>query len=955
MEELAIYLLKSAGVLSVFVLIYHFLLRRLTFFQANRWFLLFGLVASVVFPLIEITQTVYVEQPVFNQEQIIYTPTAYVVQKQTAIPEESWFTTFDFQTLLYAIYAMFALFFVGKMTLELASLYRLIRSGDLFRSDRFLLVSLSRKLTPFSFFKYICYTRGDDKEPQFQAILNHEKVHARQYHSMDILIAVVYRALFWFNPLSWLVKRQITENLEFIADSQAKSSHTSSISYERTLLSVMSCPQQPALANNFFTPFIKERILMLQKETSARWHAYKYALILPIIVVFLYSFNVVEEIKYVEPADKTDLNELMSKDQEQNVFKIPSSASIDEINAIAQQISESNSYSLEVLDTERLKGLISNIDLQVIFAEQPDNVHRFSMGHDNESLKDILIYTDTDRLNLSEVDGYMSFDVSRDKGIDLKLTENGKAAQELEPLSVDYSSDQEKMGPDPLHIMGTKQVLQSEFKEGSKITSERMVMYYPKEATKRYGDKAKDGAFVHEGKTTLTDAPVVSKKDEVLIIKISSKTTQKQLDEKVAKLAEYKVDFKIKKSKFKDGKLVKFHFELDDKKGYKTSIKDETSDGIKDICITRLDQNNRVEWKVDRCENAAMTFLTNNYINDATVTLSGMDVEEMKARLNKMGEHLKDNDTLTAQEYEIMKQQIALKSHQAALKNHDKAVSNHQVALQSHQAALKNHEKALKNHQYNLTKVDTVFPRLISQKMQLDSISSMIDSKKLTYSKTQMETHKKKIASNLAALKKAREEFTKDVPNSKSIYTLGEVYYDGKLIREADPLPIYVVNGIQMTVEEYSLIPKDKFISSKVIHGQEALEKYGEKAQGGVFEITMQDDFKWNSSTTNSNNTFSSASEITNGTVTYSESVSIDKVVFIDFTREELEKYRDLVTAQGHEFKIRTFRTKGDKVVKLKIDFAGSSYTIVAANKIESITFQYYEDGRKPIMTSISR
>ena len=86
MEELAIYLLKSAGVLAVFALIYHFLLRRLTFFQSNRWFLLFGLFASVVFPFIEITQTVYVEQPtVVMPQQIAYTPMAVALDDTALI------------------------------------------------------------------------------------------------------------------------------------------------------------------------------------------------------------------------------------------------------------------------------------------------------------------------------------------------------------------------------------------------------------------------------------------------------------------------------------------------------------------------------------------------------------------------------------------------------------------------------------------------------------------------------------------------------------------------------------------------------------------------------------------------------------------------------------------------------------------------------------------------------
>ncbi len=94
---------------------------------------------------------------------------------------------------------------------------------------------------------------------------------------------------------------------------------------------------------------------------------------------------------------------------------------------------------------------------------------------------------------------------------------------------------------------------------------------------------------------------------------------------------------------------------------------------------------------------------------------------------------------------------------------------------------------------------------------------------------------------------------------------------------------------------------------------------------------------------------------VTHNSISYTESRFVDKIVFTDFTREELEKYSEQIEQNGYEFKIRTFRTKGDKVVKLKVDFAGSSYTIVADEEIEKLTFHYFNDGRKPIMTSVSR
>ncbi|WP_298956494.1 hypothetical protein [uncultured Nonlabens sp.] len=114
METAIEYLLKSGGVLSIFVLVYHFLLRRLTFFNANRWFLLAGIAASILFPLVEITQTVYVEQA----EQMVYlpqqlsTPMASVLQQPTV---EDTVVAFDYAMLFFYLYVAISIFFINPV------------------------------------------------------------------------------------------------------------------------------------------------------------------------------------------------------------------------------------------------------------------------------------------------------------------------------------------------------------------------------------------------------------------------------------------------------------------------------------------------------------------------------------------------------------------------------------------------------------------------------------------------------------------------------------------------------------------------------------------------------------------------------------------------------------------------------------------------------------------------
>ncbi|AUC79441.1 hypothetical protein CW736_08670 [Nonlabens sp. MB-3u-79] len=366
MEAVLEYLLKSAGVLSLFVLIYHFLLRRLTFFNTNRWFLLAGIAASILFPLIEITQTVYVEQA----EQLLYlpqqmvTPMAMIMEQP---PVEA--TAFDYGMLAIYLYLAISIFFLGKMFVELSSLRSLILSGTQKRVGKFVFVKLSRKLTPFSFFNYICYSLEDESTAALDLILEHEKVHAKQWHSIDLLVSHVFKALFWINPLVWVLKRQIGENLEFIADSKAATQNTTGISYERTLLSTAASHMQPALANNFFTPFIKKRILMLQKEASAQWNAYKYALILPVIILFLYSFNVVEEVEYVDKENPQISNSETSVDSyKELVFDITGATTNEQLEMYRMQIEVQGNYQLRFDDIIRdAKGLLETMRVSAKF------------------------------------------------------------------------------------------------------------------------------------------------------------------------------------------------------------------------------------------------------------------------------------------------------------------------------------------------------------------------------------------------------------------------------------------------------------------------------------------------------------------------------------------------------------------------------------------------------------
>ncbi|ARN70923.1 hypothetical protein BST91_04300 [Nonlabens tegetincola] len=392
METLVEYLWKSTAVLAVFVLGYHFILRKLTFFQANRVFLLVGIVASIVLPFVEFTEVVYMEQlPVTTTNNVIYFSDAAMMN--TVTPEV---TTYNWMELFIYAYLAVVLFFLGKLSIEIMSVQRLLNGGTSRKEDGVVLVSLSRKLTAFSFFNKIGFHNGDEKSEQFAHILRHEKVHAKEWHSIDVIITHIYCALFWINPLSWFLKKQVAQNLEFIADAKAAAVQEGNMSYARTLVNAVVLQQQPALANNFVTPFIKQRIIMLQKEASKKWSAYKYALILPVIILFLYSFNTVTKVEYLNsPVEKMIPTEKATKNYKPSTAPgnsnlqtaQPVTEAIDTVFRLKERVnlrivSSSTRESLEK-QAENLKEKY-NVDLKIKkFKKKNGKIIKLALSIDN--------------------------------------------------------------------------------------------------------------------------------------------------------------------------------------------------------------------------------------------------------------------------------------------------------------------------------------------------------------------------------------------------------------------------------------------------------------------------------------------------------------------------------------------------------------------------------------------
>jgi hypothetical protein len=172
--------------------------------------------------------------------------------------------------------------------MDFVSLRALLQGQTIRKLDGFKIIDTTANVSPFSFFNTIVYNSGLYSDSELSNILEHEKVHSSQVHSLDVLLARLYCIAFWFNPFVWIYKKAMLQNLEFIADSEAVKRISDVKTYQFTLLKITAHDGCVAITNQFYQSLIKKRIVMLNTNQSKKENSWKYALIIPVLAAFMF-------------------------------------------------------------------------------------------------------------------------------------------------------------------------------------------------------------------------------------------------------------------------------------------------------------------------------------------------------------------------------------------------------------------------------------------------------------------------------------------------------------------------------------------------------------------------------------------------------------------------------------------------------------------------------------------
>lgn len=293
------YLLKAGGIVIILFLFYDIFLKNETYFKSIRVFFIVGLLAVLAIPLIEIP--IYVKA-VFSQ--INYTNYTEITASEVTVRSIDWLQ------ISIVIYTLGVVFFGFKFLVQLISLGYLISKHHLAKQGNYYFIETLKNISPFSFFNIIVYNKNKFSTNELQHIINHEKAHVQQWHSIDVILSHLLVITLWFNPFVWLYKKAVQQNLEFLADSHALELAKSQKLYQLTLLKTCGANYYTEITNSFYNSLIKKRIIMLHKNKSTAKSQWKYTLLLPILVTFIVTFNtkvIAQEKKLAEIEDLTNL------------------------------------------------------------------------------------------------------------------------------------------------------------------------------------------------------------------------------------------------------------------------------------------------------------------------------------------------------------------------------------------------------------------------------------------------------------------------------------------------------------------------------------------------------------------------------------------------------------------------------------------------------------------------
>jgi beta-lactamase regulating signal transducer with metallopeptidase domain len=269
------FLIKSTIPLLVFLAIYHLLLEKEKMHQFNRFYLLFGLVFSLVIPFITIEIIEEITTPIIQNSAVqINQGSIVLVEETNYLP-----------IILWSIYGLVTTLFSIRFLNNLLKIISKINSNKSVDYKDAKLILLEEKVLPHTFLNFIFINETEYNNRKIETeLFSHELTHVLQKHTFDVLFIELLKTIFWFNPIFIFYKKAIQLNHEFLADEKVIATYNNVSFYQNLLLSKANSIPTYYLTSNLNYSLTKKRLIMMTKTTSKTKAILKKIAVIPFIL-----------------------------------------------------------------------------------------------------------------------------------------------------------------------------------------------------------------------------------------------------------------------------------------------------------------------------------------------------------------------------------------------------------------------------------------------------------------------------------------------------------------------------------------------------------------------------------------------------------------------------------------------------------------------------------------------
>lgn len=281
MPELFVFLIKVNASLILFCLAYLFIMRRLTYYKLNRVFLLAGIFFSTIYPLFDLSGFLR-ESP----KLII------AVQDQLPAAVQQPNSSTGLWSVLIMCFWIGVIVLALRMSIRLCSLFKIHKQSICSKVNSYAVRLVQGNISTFSFWNNLYLNMEQHPDEEIPAVLRHEQVHIKDFHTFDILLGELTTVFYWFNPGAWLMKKAIKENLEFITDQKTLETGIDRKAYQYSMLQASTGLYSSQLITNFNMTAIKRRIVMMNRKRTSSFYLLSYLLVIIVIVFAITAFTV---------------------------------------------------------------------------------------------------------------------------------------------------------------------------------------------------------------------------------------------------------------------------------------------------------------------------------------------------------------------------------------------------------------------------------------------------------------------------------------------------------------------------------------------------------------------------------------------------------------------------------------------------------------------------------------